>query len=1023
MVVGASGRKKVADGLPRFRKVTFPIRARLSSNFHTTKMPPRVARSSLQSSSQPPKARANTRNPKKAAKRALNAFSIAQYENPEKVKLSRNRAGEVDPSFQRKRPRDDEEEDEDDEDDGEPKRRKRQTGDDTFDEGSDSEGNTWTMGHIDVDDDDDEDIDSDEAFGESDEERFEDFTFRGSSTNKKGKAKKPKRQQEDLDDDDFDMDEGDSADGEEEDDDLGEDAIDLATALDQYEEDEAEERREKAKKKKASAFDDDSDESPSEGEDIAADGASDLSSSDGEDDEDDRQAQLKDLISSLATENEEKGKGRRVEVHESSVPDEFGVARKVDLLSFKPKGADEEKKRALKLLQDDKNSKRTDMARKLEAPLPKRQQDKLDRAAANAKANETLERWTDTIKRNRRAENLIFPLQNKSGGETVGETRLQPTTTSAPTNDLESAIQAILQQSGLSNGADDEEKIRRGEELELNKRPIEEVMKNRAQLRLARELAFREDIRAKRIKKIKSKAYRRVHRKEREKLLEKERNQLKDDGVDLSDQEREYNDRRRAEERMGAKHRESKWAKGIKATGRAAWDQDALDGVTEMARRNEELRRRVEGKTIRNEDEDASDVPSEEDDSDDDSDISNADDAALQRSLGKLKVNPFSTDNSKLGQMAFMQRAEAAKRAQNDEDIERMRRELAGEDSMSEEEAENATRVGRRKYGPGKEVSLPMKVNRNEFEEQPGSDDEDAPKAVDASEDESATNGARRKTKTSGPLANGLEKGRKTQRKESAVTAKADNDTSNPFLTKAKKEKKPKSETEATASLEPTKVGLQAKAKSQAKSKAKAKAEPQETTVDSFLQQRVTAADEDGWATVLGGQDDDDDADEQAVLEDEGIDLNVVLRNQALTAKGFAGDDVAADFAAEKLATIADEESSTTTTLLPGWGSWTGEGARNKAHKTVTKKPGLDANKRKDKKLDKVIINEKRQKPTVKYMASQLPFPFENREQYERSLAVPKGKEWTTKKTFQDATKPRVIVKQGVIAPLRKPLV
>jgi U3 small nucleolar RNA-associated protein 14 len=983
-------------------------------------MPPRVARSSLQSSAQPPKARATNRNPKKAAKRALNAFSIAQYENPEKVKLSRNRAGEVDPSVQRKRPRDDEEEEEDDDEDGEPKRRKRQAGDDTFDDGSDSEGNTWTMGHIDVDDDDDEDIDSDEAFGESDEERFEDFTFRGSSSNQKGKGKpkKTKKQQDLEDEDDFDMDEGDSADGEEDSDDLGEDAIDLATALDQYEEDEAEERREKAKKKKKVSAFDDSDESPSEGEDVAADGASDLSSSDG-DDEDDRQAQLQDLISSLATESEKQGKGRRVEVHESSVPDEFGVSRKVDLLSFKPKGADDEKKRALKLLQDDKKSKRTDIARKLEAPLPKRQQDKLDRAAANAKANETLERWTDTIKRNRRAENLIFPLQNKSGGETVGETRLQPTTTSAPTNDLESTIQAILQQSGLSNGADDEDKIRRGEELELNKRPIEEVMKNRAALRLARELAFREDIRAKRIKKIKSKAYRRVHRKEREKLLEKERSQLKADGVDLSEEEREHNDRRRAEERMGAKHRESKWAKGIKATGRAAWDQDALDGVTEMARRNEELRRRVEGKTVRDENEDASDVPSEDDDSEDDSDVENADDAALQRSLGKLKVNPFSTDNSKLGQMAFMQRAEASKRAQNDEDIERIRRELAGEDSMSEEQGENATRVGRRKYGPGKEVSLPMKVNRNEFEEHSGSDNEDALRAAREEEDEPATNGARKTTKASGPLANGLEKARKSQRKESATTAKADADTSNPFLTKAKKEKKTSLEADAPMTLEPSKAG---KVKSQAKPKAKAKSEPQETTIDTFLQQRVTTADDDGWATVLGGQDDDEDADEQAD-EDEGIDLDVVLRNQALTAKGFAGDDVAADFAAEKKATIADEESTTVTTLLPGWGSWTGEGARNKGHKTVTKKPGLDANKRKDKKLDKVIINEKRAKPTVKYMASQLPFPFETREQYERSLRVPKGKEWTTKKTFQDATKPRVIVKQGVIAPLRKPLV
>jgi U3 small nucleolar RNA-associated protein 14 len=978
-------------------------------------MPPRVARSSLQSASQPSKPRANPRNPRKAAKRALNAFSIAQYENPEKVKLSRNRAGEVDPSFQRKRARDDEDEDDDDDDDdGEPKRRKRKSGDETFDEGSDSEGNTWTMGHIDVDDEDDEDIDSDEAFGDSDEERFDGFAFRGSSTTKKPKAKKVSRQRELDDDDELDLDEGDSADGEEDDDDdLGDDAIDLATALDQYEEDEAEERREKAKKKSdTSAFDD---------SDAASDHSSSEDEDEDEDSEDDRRAQLQDLISSLATENDAKGKGRRVEVHESAVPDEFGVARKVDLLSFKPKVADEERKRALKLLQDDKSSKRTDIARKLDAPLPKRQQDKLDRAAANTKANETLERWTDTIKRNRRAEHLVFPLQNKSGGEAVGETRLQPTTTSAPANDLESTIQAILQQSGLSNGAEDEDKIRRGEELELNKRPIEEVMRNRAQLRLARELAFREEIRAKRIKKIKSKAYRRVHRKEREKLLEKERSQLKDDGVDLSEEEREHNDRRRAEERMGAKHRESKWAKGIKATGRAAWDQDALEGVTEMARRNEELRRRVEGKTVRDDNEDASDVPSEDAESDDDSEVENPDNAGLQHSLSKLTHNPFSTDNSRLGQMAFMQKAEAAKRAQNDEDIERIRRELAGEDSMSEAEVENATKVGRRKYGPDKEIKLPMQISRNEFEEHSGSEEDDAQR-VSARRNLSATNGAQKLTKLSGP--------RKTQRKETGAAAKnvpAEADASNPFLSKAKKEKMDESGTVLAASLadletvDPARHSTDAKLKSQIKTKAKASSIPHETTIDSFLQQRITAADEDGWATVIGDQDEEED--EQANLSDDGIDLGLVLRNQALTAKGFAGDNVAAEFAAEKKATIADEESTEIINHLPGWGSWTGEGANKKGHKTVTKKPGIDANKRKDKKLERVIINEKRAKPTIKYMASQLPFPFESREQYERSLRVPKGKEWTTKKTFQDATRPRVIVKQGVIAPLRKPLI
>jgi len=963
----------------------------------------------------------------------MDAFAIAQYENPDELKIRKNRLGEFDPAFKRKRARDDDDEDEDDEDeDAEPKRRKRRSGSESFDEGSDSEGNTWQMGHVENDDD-DESIDSDEAFGESDEERFEGYTFRGSSKSQKGKAKKSKRQQDLEDEDgDIDLDEGDSADGEEEEeDDLGEDAIDLATALDQYEEDEAEERREREKKKKAAGFGG-SDDETSDSDNVNGDGASDASSDDEEDD-DDRQAQLQNLISSLATKEEEKSKGRRVDVHESAAPDEFGVSRKVDLLSFKPKVADAEKKKALKLLQDDKSSKRNDIARKLDAPLPKRQQDKIDRAAANAKANETLDRWTDTIKRNRRAEHLMFPLQNASGGEPMGEKTLLPTTTAAPANDLESTIQSILQQSGLSNGQEDEDKIQKWEELQTNKLPVEEVLRRRAELRMQRELMFREEVRAKRIKKIKSKAYRRVHRKERERMLEKEREQLKADGVDLSEEEREYNDRRRAEERMGAKHRESKWAKGIKATGRANWDQDALDGVTEMARRNEELRRRVEGKVVRDDDEEGSDLPSEEESEDDDDD-DQSDNGKLQQSLSKLKENPFSTGKSKLGQMAFMQKSEAAKRAQNDEAVESLRRELAGEDSADEEMDENAAKAGRRRFGPNPDVAAPaIQMNRSEFEEHAGSGDEETHAAAEDNASEPQEKSA---PKTNG--ANGLSNGTRKQHKAAArpLPAEDASGASNPFLNKAKKEKKAVKEPElfpapvTTKPAAPEKSIVQPKPTPKAKSQKQSKQveKSQEIKVDDFLKQRVTTADDDGWATVLGGQDDDEDQDDQA-LEDEGIDLDMVLRNQALTAKGFAGDDVEADFSAEKSAIVAEEESSETVSYLPGWGSWTGDGMskaeqkRNLGAKTVTHKAGISADKRKDRKLDKVIINEKRIKPTVKYMAGTLPFPFENREQYERSLRVPKGKEWVTKKTHQDVTRPRVIVKQGVIRPLRKPLV
>lgn len=46
---------------------------------------------------------------------------------------------------------------------------------------------------------------------------------------------------------------------------------------------------------------------------------------------------------------------------------------------------------------------------------------------------------------------------------------------------------------------------------------------------------------------------------------------------------------------------------------------------------------------------------------------------------------------------------------------------------------------------------------------------------------------------------------------------------------------------------------------------------------------------------------------------------------------------------------------------------------------------------------------------------------FESRDQYERSLRLPVGPEWMTKESFQDGTKPRVLMKQGIITPMSKP--
>lgn len=148
----------------------------------------------------------------RAAAKALDAFGIAAAEDDDRTgkggKRTRisNRMRDLEPERPvRKQHQRDEEEEGDgdgeggDDEGGSGRRRKRQKVDaeegdagslDDF--GSDSDGNEWHVGV--QDEDEDSEIDSDEAFGESDEERFEGFAFGGSSSNKAKKkgGKAPK---------------------------------------------------------------------------------------------------------------------------------------------------------------------------------------------------------------------------------------------------------------------------------------------------------------------------------------------------------------------------------------------------------------------------------------------------------------------------------------------------------------------------------------------------------------------------------------------------------------------------------------------------------------------------------------------------------------------------------------------------------------------------------------------------------------------------------------------------------------
>jgi U3 small nucleolar RNA-associated protein 14 len=862
------------------------------------------------------------------------------------------------------------------------------------------------LGH--VDEEDDTEIDSDEAFGESDEERFQGWTFRGSTSNAaREKEVKRKRSKVDLEDTvgngEISLDEGrGNGEDEEEDDGLGDDAIDLATALDQYsasEEDSSDEGslRQRMSNHHSESEDEDgsanqNSEFEEDDEDVGeVDQTSQFSISDDDEQNDlEKLARVQDLVNTLhPPESSTASKPKHIDRHEARAPSATGVFGSKfdinDLLAMPT--TDSQSKDALKSLKAaQKASKKT---KALQPSLPKRQKDKLDRIAANTKAKETLGRWVDTVKHNRRAEHLTFPLQDPEASSAQGTDRLLPTASRAPFNDLEDAIQKIMQESGLASGKADaeEEQFRAFEELQANKMSVEEVQARRAELRKARELMFREEVRAKRIKKIKSKAYRRVHRKERERLAALERDAFADGGSDIDEEERKLRDKRRAEERMGTKHRDSKWAKQMKKSGRSVWDEDARSGITEMARRNEELRRRIEGKTIHGEDDDG-DAFTSSDEDDGFQGLSSGDDDTeakiLQRQLDRITGTDSNSEvGSKLSSLKFMQRAEAARKARNDDDVERMQRELAGEEISEKSEDET---IGRKLFGPTqKAIATPKDMEmRNEFEE----------RSEHESEDESQSFEVNKLDERSGPVL----------AKENSSTTKS----------KAKKSKNLLVDSSADLSITNGKHSTSSNGSGSKRNKDTA------TVKSTVLPQEIhSQPDADGWITVSYNHEEDDEAGDDG----EEISQAEIIR------RAFAGDDVEAEFEVEKKATIAEEDDKIIDNTLPGWGNWVGEGIskrEQKRHKGrfLTKQEGIKPQDRKDAKLKHVIINQRRLKKNVAYLATTLPFPFTNRAEYERSIRMPIGLEWNVKETHLSNTKPRVLVKPGrIIAPMEKPMV
>ncbi|KAK9242197.1 small-subunit processome [Lipomyces tetrasporus] len=596
--------------------------------------------------------------------------------------------------------------------------------------------------------------------------------------------------------------------------------------------------------------------------------------------------------------------------------------------------------------------------------LGRRLEARVDRAAAYEIAKAEVGKWEDTVKRNREAEHLEFPLQQSGGVATA---------------DITNSVDADAEVYG--------EKLVYG--LEDREFSLDEVVTRRNELRRMRELMFREEMRAKRVKKIKSKTYRKIHKRERERAQEiAAQLEGEPEGEDEEDYDRLI---KRARERMELRHKNtSKWARDVKRMNLHK-DKGTREELEEMLRRGEDLTRKIEG---------------------DDDEISDDDDDDELPSIPDMEEE---AENAKgIMTMKFMKEAEERLRKQTREVFEDLRRMEGGDDEIEEQVTDSAIKIineGRRQYAPG------------------GQEAKGA--AEDAVEESNAADYApgplERKMATivvkDGGISSVTSSRQKLNRTESKKVEHKSAEASNPWIQDVEPGSVAKVQSVLSLSKDSTRDAKTEarlkRARKNAEKAANAVANGDadvKINVNQILQVRDVHDDGDAGA--------DGFADSQVTMVYKGgrRAKPAEFQQRELVKRAFAGDDVVREFEAEKKRTIEDEGDKEIDVTLPGWGSWTGKGVRKPQKKFVQKIEGISPKTRKDSKLKNVIINEKAAKRSAKYTAGTVPFPYETREQYERSLRMPIGRQWATQTTVQRLTKPKVMVKPGVvIEPLSAP--
>jgi len=677
------------------------------------------------------------------------------------------------------------------------------------------------------------------------------------------------------------------------------------------------------------------------------------------------------------------------------------------------------------------------------APLDRVVSDRTRRKLHYEDQSKEVSQWITAVQQNRQAETLDFRPK-----ERMEVTREGLVESFVPTTEFEKQIHAALEEAGQQ----DEEAMLKAEEdalkddLGANEITLEEYKKRRGQLAKMRSLLFSYEQKRHHMKKIKSKKYRRIRKRQRERQKDAELEaDLHDDPEIVMQELREKEELERMKERMTLAHKNtSKWAKRVLKRGKNV-DVDTRRALSAQLKRGDDLLQRMKSTTR-----------GDEDDSEQEGDD------LLETARRVLQDDEATADDSAdapikgmgLFKLSFMQKGIEKQKEMAREEARQLLRELNDEGDGSSDDGDDGDNEG-----PNRAPSKPKMASREEMKDVLGKDDmvvsqlklggshavavsgdiivesllrkgnlsvssnSGDPKSGSVSIHASATSvidasGGQPKGALEKPLA-AVSREMLNKRDAAALTpAPGERDDSNPWLAGQQEQlQKPKSG-----------------AGNKRVSAKQAYMVDVERAIDLLEPDSGNRRDEDD-GEASGNED---------AAAGSSSDKITTLTQEELVRRAFASSiekEADDDFAREKEAVEGLEEdpnrggkrrkrdSNAAMTTVAGWGSWAGEGApppgpsaRKLPKKLLPPKQKLAKRKRADEKKPNVIISEKRVKKTAdKFMLSQVPYPYSSREEYERVMSGGVGREWNVTGSFKDMTRPEVITRAGkVIQPLSK---